>query len=93
MPVVLRFGELDLVRGDWRRYVRTLDPNINPDRELDQTELNNFEVGVISIEQNEGSYVLPPGIDREKSTRKHNGAAAKRTIGYLECFEPRDRQN
>jgi cell surface protein SprA len=65
MPVVLRFGELDLVRGDWRRYVRTLDPNINPDRELDQTELNNFEVGVISIEQNEGSYVLPPGIVRE----------------------------
>ena len=30
-----------------------------------QTELNNFEVGVISIEQNEGSYVLPPGIVRE----------------------------
>ena len=65
IPVVLRFGELDLVRGDWRRYVRTLDPNVNPDRELDQTELNNFEVGVISIEQNEGSYVLPPGIVRE----------------------------
>ena len=65
MPIVLRFGELDLVRGDWRRYVRTLDPNINPDRELTPTELNDFEVGVISIEQNEGSYVLPPGIVRE----------------------------
>jgi cell surface protein SprA len=66
MPVVLRFGELDLVRGDWRRYVRTLDPAINPDQALTQTELNNFEVGVVNIEQNEGRYVLPPGIVRER---------------------------
>ena len=66
MPVVLRFGELDLVRGDWRRYVRTLDPNINPDRALTQNELNDFEVGVVNIEQNEGRYVLPPGILRER---------------------------
>ncbi len=66
MPVVLRFGELDLVRGDWRRYTRTLDPAINPDQELTQTELNNFEVGVVNIEQNEGRYVLPPGIVRER---------------------------
>lgn len=66
MPVVIRFGELDLVRGDWRRYVRTLDPKINPDRELTQDELNDFEVGVVSIEQNEGSYIQPPGIERER---------------------------
>ncbi|WP_298763076.1 cell surface protein SprA [uncultured Polaribacter sp.] len=66
MPVVIRFGELDLVRGDWRRYVRTLDPALNPDRELTQDELNDFEVGVVSIEQNEGSYIQPPGIERER---------------------------
>ncbi|WP_088324203.1 cell surface protein SprA [Polaribacter tangerinus] len=66
MPVVIRFGELDLVRGDWRRYVRTLDEAINPDRELTQAELNDFEVGVVSIEQNEGSYIQPPGIERER---------------------------
>ncbi|MEN8776853.1 MAG: cell surface protein SprA [Polaribacter sp.] len=66
MPVVIRFGELDLVRGDWRRYVRTLDPAVNPDRELTQDELNDFEVGVVSIEQNEGSYTQPPGIERER---------------------------
>jgi cell surface protein SprA len=66
IPMVLRFGELDLVRGDWRRYTRTLDPAINPDQELTQTELNNFEVGVVNIEQNEGRYVLPPGIVRER---------------------------
>ena len=66
MPVVLRFGELDLVRGDWRRYTRTLDPAITPDQPLDQEELNDFEVGVVNIEQNEGRYVLPPGIERER---------------------------
>ena len=66
MPVVLRFGELDLVRGDWRRYTRTLDPAITPDQPLEQEELNDFEVGVVNIEQNEGRYVLPPGIERER---------------------------
>ena len=66
IPVVLRFGELDLVRGDWRRYTRTLDPAVNPDQELTQQELNDFEVGVVNIEQNEGRYVLPPGIVRER---------------------------
>ena len=66
MPVVLRFGELDLVRGDWRRYTRTLDPSTNPDQALTQQELNDFEVGVVNIEQNEGRYELPPGIERER---------------------------
>ena len=66
IPVVVRFGELDLVRGDWRRYLRTIDPAINPDRELNQAELENFEVGVVSIEQNNGSYIQPPGIERER---------------------------
>jgi cell surface protein SprA len=66
MPIVIRFGELDLVRGDWRRYLRTIDPAINPDRELNQAELEGFEVGVVSIEQNNGSYLQPPGIERER---------------------------
>ena len=43
IPVVIRFGELDLVRGDWRRYTRTIDPDIDPDRELTQAELEGFE--------------------------------------------------
>ena len=66
MPVVMRFGEFDLVRGDWRRYVRTINPTTNPDRELNQSELEGFEVGVVSIEQNNGSYIQPPGIERER---------------------------
>ncbi|WP_237267373.1 cell surface protein SprA [Tenacibaculum todarodis] len=66
MPVVLRMGELELVRGDWRRYTKTLDPATLPQQNLTNPELNNFEVGVVSIEQNEERYVLPPGILREQ---------------------------
>lgn len=55
MPVVLRFGELELVRSDWRRYVQSV-PN---------DQLNNFEIGVVNIEQNGDKYELPPGIQRE----------------------------
>ncbi|MGG8496354.1 cell surface protein SprA [Tenacibaculum sp. TC6] len=56
IPVVLRFGELELVRSDWRRYTQNV-----PD-----TELNNFEIGVVNIEQNKDKYQLPPGIQRER---------------------------
>ena len=66
MPVVLRFGQLELVRGDYRRYTKTLNPAISPPQDLTNQELNNFEVGVVNIEQNEGRYVLPPGIVREQ---------------------------
>ena len=66
MPVVLRFGQLELVRGDYRRYTKTLDPTVSPPQELTNDQLNEFEVGVVSIEQNEGRYVLPPGIIREQ---------------------------
>ncbi|WP_457616301.1 T9SS outer membrane translocon Sov/SprA [Lutibacter sp.] len=69
MPIVLRFGELQLVRGEWRRYTKTLDENIVPAQDLTNSELQNFEVGVVNIEQNESRnpipYVLPPGIERE----------------------------
>jgi len=66
MPVVLRFGQLELVRGDYRRYTKTLDPTVSPPQELTHDQLNDFEVGVVSIEQNEERYVLPPGIIREQ---------------------------
>ncbi len=69
MPIVLRFGELQLVRGDWRRYTKTLDDNIVPPQNLTNIQLQNFEVGVVNIQENESRnpipYVLPPGIERE----------------------------
>ena len=69
MPMVLRFGELQLVRGDWRRYTKTLDEAVVPPQPLNANQLQNFETGVVSIEENENRtpipYVLPPGIERE----------------------------
>jgi cell surface protein SprA len=65
-PVVLRFGKLELVRGDWRRYRYTLDP-LDPNPNDDNTEV---DVNAVNIFENEGRqpipYVLPPGIVRDE---------------------------
>ncbi|MCF6279915.1 MAG: cell surface protein SprA [Flavobacteriaceae bacterium] len=70
MPVVLRFGELQLIRGDWRRYLKEIDEtNANP-LDLNTTQLENFQVGVVNTDENESRtpipYVIPPGIERER---------------------------
>ncbi|WP_093110664.1 T9SS outer membrane translocon Sov/SprA [Salinimicrobium catena] len=65
-PTVLRFGTMDLVRGDYRRYTQTLDP----DKSDPANEETSFQVAAVSIEENENRqpipYVLPPGVDREE---------------------------
>ncbi|WP_423819931.1 cell surface protein SprA [Salinimicrobium sp. TIG7-5_MAKvit] len=65
-PTVLRFGTMDLVRGDYRRYTQTLDP----DKSDPVNENTTFTVSSVSIEENENRqpipYVLPPGVDREE---------------------------
>ncbi len=72
IPVVLRFGELELVRGDWRRFTTTIDDSdpLSVPVELTEPENRNFEVGVVNIEENETKdpvpYRLPPGIERER---------------------------
>ncbi len=70
IPIVLRFGELQLVRGDWRRYTKTINEAIDPPQEITPIENQNFEVGVVNIEENADRkpipYVLPPGIKRER---------------------------
>ncbi len=58
---ILRFATLDLVRSDWRRYLLALDDEANNDG--DNTD---FNVGIIGIQENDGSYVSPPGIVREQ---------------------------
>ena len=69
---VLRFGTLDLVRGDYRRYLETLDIT-GEDNEGDDTL---FETEAVSIEQNENRvpipYVLPPGVQREELVNNNN---------------------
>ena len=61
-PIVLRFGNLDLVRGEWRTY----------DQNLTNSASNSGQmvVSAVNIEENTDktpvNYVLPPGIRREQ---------------------------
>ena len=64
--MTVRFGALDLVRGEWRRYTGSLDANdTNPDD--DNTD---FDVQAVNIEENSTkcpvNYVIPPGVQREQ---------------------------
>ncbi|AXG75215.1 cell surface protein SprA [Flavobacterium arcticum] len=67
--ITLRFGALDLVRGEWRRYTNSLQPD---DEDLtDPIDLNTgFDVVALNIQENgERSpipYVSPPGVQREQ---------------------------
>lgn len=63
-PVVLRFGTLDIVRGDWTRYSEALNTdNINHPN-------TSFDVSTVNILENENripvNYTLPPGVEREQ---------------------------
>ncbi|MFT7250346.1 MAG: cell surface protein SprA [Flavobacterium sp.] len=64
--VTLRFGALDLVRGEWRRYTNTLDET-DPDPTDDNT---GFDVVAVNIQENANRspipYVAPPGVEREQ---------------------------
>lgn len=64
-PITLRFGTLDLVRGEWRRYISSLEfPADNPE---DDGTL--FDVTTVNLQDNSSRspipYVSPPGVDRE----------------------------
>ncbi len=59
-PIVLRFGALNLVRGEWRIYKQSLGTG--------GAEGGQMEVSAVNIEENNDkkpvNYVLPPGISR-----------------------------
>lgn len=65
--VILRFGRLEFIRGEWRRYLEDLtepgegvyvDPN-----------LTTFNINAVNIQENDKrvpvNYVVPPGITQE----------------------------
>ena len=60
-PIVMRFGNLDLVRGEWRIYQQSLSTG---------SESGKMAVSAVNIEENNDrvpvNYVLPPGIRREQ---------------------------
>ena len=64
--ITLRFGSLDLVRGEWRRYASSLDFN----DQVTTDDNTGFDVVAVNIQEN-GSrtpipYVSPPGVTREQ---------------------------
>ncbi|MDY6206719.1 MAG: cell surface protein SprA [Prevotella sp.] len=59
-PIILRFANLDLVRGDWRIYEQNLTTSA--------ANSGHISVSAVNIEENNDktpvNYVLPPGINR-----------------------------
>ena len=59
-PIVLRFGALNLVRGEWRIYRQNLNTSA--------AEGGVLEISAVNIEESNDkkpvNYVLPPGISR-----------------------------
>ncbi|MGM5468869.1 cell surface protein SprA [Flavobacteriaceae bacterium LMO-SS05] len=84
---VLRFATLDLVRSDWRRF--TLDLDQDPNNNSANAELN---VGVVGLQENEGNYVLPPGVELEKLNNNNNIIRQNEQSLVLEVceLEPKD---
>ena len=64
--ITVRFGALDLVRGEWRRYAKSLDPT---DLDVDN-DLTDFDVQAVNIQENANrepiNYISPPGVVREQ---------------------------
>ena len=64
--VTLRFGALDLMRGEWRRYTNALDSN---DLNVDD-DATIFETASVNIEENSNrcpiNYISPPSVQREQ---------------------------
>ncbi len=75
--ITLRFARLELVRNQWRRYMRDIEVyrDINDPYGAGPYAGDNnvvFDVNAVNIEENGDrepfEYVLPPGIQREQST-------------------------
>jgi cell surface protein SprA len=69
--ITLRFGALDLVRGEWRRYEQSFQPTDNDPNDDD----TNFDVLSVNIQENAQRvpipYVLPPGVVREEANNNN----------------------
>ena len=78
--VICRFGRLELVRGEWRRYLFSLgEPGeYIPDPDGGET---SFDISVVNVEENGKKdpvdYILPPGITRQTTP---NGTQALRQL-------------
>lgn len=65
--LVVRFAQLGLVRGEWRKYSN--DQLIPGDTHNDEEGTTTFSVSAVNVEENSNrvpiNYSIPPGIERE----------------------------
>ncbi|GAA4273954.1 cell surface protein SprA [Aquimarina gracilis] len=70
-PTLLRFGNLDLVRGDYRRYIQLGNTSNDPTSGLNVFGENEVIVTSVSEEETP-NYVTPPGVVREQLNNNNN---------------------
>ena len=74
-PVVLRFGKLELIRNQWRKFQFEVDTtgnyvNLPP---VDPVEFNTLAVNLEENDQRDPiPYVIPPGIERQQQLSNNN---------------------
>jgi cell surface protein SprA len=72
-PVRLRFGQLELVRDDWRQFTGSL---LGPGDYVTGDNLTTFDMYGVNLQENSGrtpvNYVIPPGISRQLNLQSAN---------------------
>jgi len=88
--VVLRFGNLQLVRADWRRYLRTLKfpPRVGPP--VDPNDDATLVVSTVNVNENSKRspipYKVPPGFSREiDPTQQGNVQQNEQSLSISVC--------
>ena len=89
--VVLRFGTLDLIRGDWRNYTKTLKDDLSTPGTGTHTE-----IGSVNLIENESRqpipYRMPPGVYREQINQNNTLVRQnEQSLSYIVCdLDPND---
>lgn len=87
-PVSLRFARLELVRGEWRKFVGSLK---SPGEiEMGDPPPTIFNIAAVNIEENGNRepvpYVVPPGIIREQDVASANlRSLNEQSLSYQVC--------
>jgi len=73
-PVVLRFAKLELIRGEWRKYLQNID---EPGEQIqDDPNATEFNISAVNLEENNlkqpVNYCIPPGIQRQQDNASIN---------------------
>jgi len=88
-PTILRFGTLQLVRADWRKYLNNLEAG-GEHKPIDPTDNTQFVVSTVNIEKNGQRkpiiYAVPPGVQREIDFSSPNSTQQnEQSISLLTC--------